>query len=331
MRAVLLEQLGGPERLTFAEIDDPLPAPDELLIRVAAAGVNFADVLIRRGDYPQPPRLPAILGNEVAGEVLVGDAAGRFSPGERVAALAIAGGGYAELAAVPAATAFTLPPEVDDLAGATLLMAGCTAQLALRDVGAGDTVLVHAAGGGVGGAAVQIARRLGARVVATASSDARLALALEQGAEVAIDRRDSDFVAAAREHTGGAGVDLVVDPLGGELLTRSLEALKPLGRLVAIGEAAGRWPDLPLARLVGRNVGIDGIYVGRLARHAPDALRAAGEAVVALAADGALAPRVGAVHSFEAAAAAHALVESGAHAGKVALTPATPPLTAPPH
>lgn len=325
MRAVLLERLGGPERLTLAELDDPLPAPDEILIRVAAAGVNFADVLIRRGDYPQPPELPAILGNEVAGEVLVGDAAGRFVPGERVAALAIGGGGYAELAAAPAATAFALPPGVPDLAGATLLMAGATAWLALRDVGAGDTVLVHAAGGGVGGAAVQLARARGARVVATASSDARLALAIEQGAELAIDRRERDFVAAAREHTGGAGVDLVVDPLGGELLTRGLAALRPLGRLVAIGEAAGRWPDLPVARLVGRNVGIDGIYVGRLARHAPDALREAGEAVVALAAEGSLAPRVGAVRSFEEAAAAHALVESGAHAGKVALVPAAGP------
>ncbi len=321
MRAVLLEQLGGPECLALAEVDDPLPAADQILIRVAAAGVNFADVLIRRGDYPQPPQLPAVLGNEVAGEVVVGDADGRFAPGERVAALAIGGGGYAELAAVPTATAFALPPDVSDLAGATLLMAGCTAQLAVRGVGAGDTVLVHAAGGGVGGAAVQLARRRGARVIGTASSDARLALALEQGAELAIDRRDRDFVAAVREHTGGAGVDLVVDPLGGELLTRSLEALKPLGRLVAIGEAAGRWADLPVARLVGRNIGVEGIYVGRLARHAPGALRAAGEAVVALAADGTLVPRVGAVHGFGDAAAAHALVEAGAHAGKIVLTP----------
>jgi NADPH:quinone reductase-like Zn-dependent oxidoreductase len=323
MRAVLLHEFGGPDRLVDAEIDDPVPDPDQVLIRVAAAGLNFADLLIRRGAYAQPPALPTIVGNEVAGEVVVGDAAGRFAPGDRVAALPIGGGGYAELVAVRADRVFPLPDSVSLVAGGTLLMTYCTAYLALNAqlrVKPGDIVLVHGAGGGVGSATVQLARHAGARVIATASSESRLRLAGELGAELVVDRREQDFVDAVRGFTDGGGADAVVDPLGGDVLERSLAAVRPLGGVVAVGEAAGRWADLPVARVVGRNVSVHGIYLGRLARHAPAALAAAAEAVIALAADGVASPAVGAAYALADAAAAHEHVESGGHAGKVALT-----------
>jgi NADPH2:quinone reductase len=322
MRAVLLHRFGGPEELVEEELDDPVPGPGEVLIRVAVAGLNFADLLIRRGAYAQPPGLPTIVGNEVAGEVVVADAAGRFAEGDRVAALAIGGGGYAELVAVRAERVFRLPDSVPAVAAGTLLMTYCTAYLALHSqlrLRPEETLLVHGAGGGVGSAAIQLARHAGMRVIATASSDPRLRLARELGADIVIDRRDRDFVETVRDGTDGGGADAVLDPLGGEVFERSLEAVRPFGGIVAVGEAAGGWRGLPVARVVGRNLSVHGIYLGRVARHAPAALAGAAETVIALAAQGVAVPAVGATYALADAGAAHSLVESGGHAGKVAL------------
>jgi NADPH:quinone reductase-like Zn-dependent oxidoreductase len=322
MKAVLLHDFGGPEQLVHMEIDDPVPAPDQVLIRVAVAGLNFADLLVRRGAYAQPPALPTIIGNEVAGEVVVGDAAGNFVPGDRVAALPIGGGGYAELVGVRADRVFLLPDSVSFVVGGTLLMTYCTAYLALHSqlhLKPGDVVLVHGAGGGVGSAAVQLARHAGARVIATASSDARLELAGGLGAELVVDRREQDFVEAVHGLTDGAGADAVVDPLGGAVFERSLAVIRPFGGIVAVGEADGRWAELAVARIVGRNVSVHGIYLGRLARYAPGTLAAAAAVVIGLAGEGVAAPAVRATYALADAAAAHAHVEAGEHAGKVAV------------
>ncbi len=268
--------------------------------------MNFLDVLVRRGDYPQAPPLPTILGAEVAGEL----------EGRRVMALPrTGGGGYAELAAVDEDWIVPLPEGASFAEGASFLMTFLTAYVPLvrqARVGPGSVVLVHAAAGGVGSAAVQVARHLGARVVATAGSEEKRAFALELGAEEVYGY--DDFAEAVR-------ADVVVDPVGGEVFGRSLRALNPLGTLIAIGYAGGPWTDINPALVVGRNVSVAGFYLGRLMSLAPDVVREAIAALVRLWADGAVKPVVGAEFPLAEAAAAHALIEDRRHIGKVVLVP----------
>jgi len=272
------------------------------IVRVRAAGVNFMDVLIRRGDYPQPPELPAVLGGEVAGEL----------DGRRVMALPRTGG-YAE--AVVADWVVPLPDGASFVEGAAFLMTFLTAWIPMRRqarISAGTTVLVHAGAGGVGSAAIQLARQLGARVVATAGSEEKRAFALEHGAEEAYPYEEfSDAVRA----------DVVVDPVGGEVFAASLKALRPLGTLIAIGYAGGMWADVNPALVVGRNVSVAGFYLGRLMQLAPEVVREASEELVGLWGQGAIRPVVGAEFPLEEAAAAHRLIEERRHVGKVVLVP----------
>ena len=264
--------------------------------------MNFMDVLIRRGDYPAPPELPAILGGEVAGEL----------DGRRVMALPRTGG-YAER--VAADWVVPLPEAASFVEGASFLMTFLTAWIPLTRqarVGAGSTVLVHAAAGGVGSAAVQLARHLGARVVATAGSEEKRAFALELGAEEAYGY--DEFGDAVR-------ADVVVDPVGGDVFAASLKVLDPLGTLIAIGYAGGPWATLDPALVVGRNVSVAGFYLGRLMALAPEVVRDAAAELVALWESGAVRPVVGAEFPLAEAAAAHALIEDRLHVGKVVLVP----------
>jgi NADPH:quinone reductase len=271
-------------------------------VRVRAAGVNFMDVLIRRGDYPAPPELPAVLGGEVAGEL----------DGRRVMALP-RGGGYADR--VAADWVVPLPDSATFADGAAFLMTFLTAWIPLvrqARVTAGSTVLVHAAAGGVGSAAVQLACHLGARVVATAGSEEKRAFAVELGAE---DAYGYD------EFAGAVRADVVVDPVGGEVFAASLKALTPLGTLIAIGYAGGPWAALDPALVVGRNVSVAGFYLGRLLALAPEVVHAAAEELVGLWEQGAVRPIVGSEFPLEQAAAAHELIEARGHVGKVVLVP----------
>ncbi len=273
-------------------------------MRVRAAGVNFLDVLVRRGEYPQPPTLPTILGSEVAGEV----------EGRRVMALPRTGG-YAEVVAAAADGLVPLPDGASFAEGAAFLMTFLTAWIPLRRqarVEPGSTVLVHAGAGGVGSAAIQLARHLGARVVATAGSEEKRAFALELGAEEAYGY--DEFAEAVR-------ADVVVDPVGGEVFARSLRALAPLGTLVAIGYAGGPWADLSPALVVGRNVSVAGFYLGRLMTLAPEVVRDAAGELVALWEEGAVRPVVGSELPLAEAAAAHASIEARRQVGKVVLVP----------
>jgi NADPH2:quinone reductase len=266
--------------------------------------VNFLDLLVRRGEYPQPPPLPTILGAEVAGEV----------DGRRVMALPRAGG-YAELVAVEERRLVPLPDGASFAEGAAFLMAFLTAYIPLvRQVriGPGSVVLVHAAAGGVGSAALQVARHLGARVFATAGSEEKQSFALELGAEEAYGYRE--FAEAVR-------ADVVVDPVGGEVFERSLRALNPLGTVIAIGYAGGPWADLSPALVVGRNASVAGFYLGRLMALAPDVVDEAIRDIVRLWADHAVRPVVGAELPLAEAAEAHALVEERRSVGKVVLVP----------
>jgi NADPH2:quinone reductase len=324
VRVVLLAEHGGPEMLVPVELDPPAREAGEVLIDVRAAAVNFSDVLIRRGSYAQPPALPAILGSEIAGFVREGDDEGAFAPGERVIALTIGGGGYAEQVAVPREWVFPLEDEHSFEQGAALAMSYATALLCLRGLlrrSPGETLLVHGGAGGVGSAAIQLARHEGLCVLATAGSADRARHAREQGAERVVDRSREDFVAAVLEWTDGAGVHAVLDPLGGDVLERSLELVRPIGALAVVGEADGAWPAVSIARLAGRNIGLHGFYLGRLARREPQILRDALGVLSKLWREHAIDPRVGSVFALEQAAEAHGLIERREHLGKVVLKP----------
>ena len=303
MRAAVLNEVDGAFELR--EVADPVPQDGEALVRVRAAGINFLDILIRRGRYPQMPELPTVLGAELAGEL---------EDGTRVMAL-LSAGGYAELAAVPRASLVALPDGASFAEGAGFLLTFLTAyvpltrQVRLRD---GATVLVHAAAGGVGTATIQVARALGARVVAAVGSPEKLELCRELGAEEAFvyDELPDDL-----------RVDVVVDPVGGELFEAAVGRLRPLGQLVAIGYAGGLWPELQPVQLVGRNVGVQGVYLGRLLRHAPDVVAGATRELLELWRAGTIRPHVGAEFPHAEVEQAHALVESRRSVGKVVLLP----------
>jgi NADPH2:quinone reductase len=303
LKAILLREIGGPERLELAEVADPEPRDGEVIVRVRAAGINFLDLLIRKGQYAQQPELPMIPGVEVAGEV----------DGRRVIALPDAG--YAELVTAREDSLVPLPDGASFEQGASFLMTFLTAYIPLtRQVRLeqGATVLVHAAAGGVGSAAVQVAKHMGARVVATASSEEKRAFALGQGADEAY---------AYDEFVGGVRADVVIDPVGGDLVAQSLKVLEPLGVLVLVGYAGGLWEELNPALLVGRNVGLQGFYLGRLMRHRPELVQEATRELMALWEQGAVHPVVGATFPLEQAAEAHRLIEERKHVGKVVLVP----------
>lgn len=301
MRAAVLQAVDA----AFELRDVPEPE-GQVIVRVRAAGVNFADVLIRRGRYPQMPELPVVLGSEIAGEL---------EDGTRVMAFTRGSGGYAELAAVDRAQIVALPDGASFAEGAAFLLTFLTAYIPLTRqvrVRPGSTVLVHAAAGGVGTATIQVARTLGADVVAAVGSKEKLDVCRELGASAAYtyDEIPDDL-----------RVDVVVDPVGGELFERAIGRMRPLGTLVAIGFAAGMWPELSPAALVGRNVGVQGFYLGRLLRHEPEVVGEAVGELLALWQTGALRPFVGAEMPLDEVGRAHELVESRKSVGKVVLVP----------
>jgi NADPH:quinone reductase len=303
VKAVILRETGGPEQLELAEAAEPTAGDGEVVVAVRAAGINFADVLVRGGRYPQPPELPAVLGTEIAGEV----------DGRRVMALPPAGG-YAERVLVSEEALVPLPDGASFEEGASFLLTFLTAWIALTRqvrVEPGSVVLVHAGAGGVGSAAIQVAKHLGATVVATASSEEKRRVAVDLGADEAFGYDGFDGVKA----------DVVLDSVGGEVFERSFGVLKPLGTVIAIGFAGGWWQPLDPGPLVGRNLGLRGFYLGRLMRHRPDVVRAATSEIVQLWADGAVKPLVGATFPLADAAEAHRLIEERRSIGKVLLVP----------
>jgi NADPH2:quinone reductase len=293
LRAVILRETGGPEQLQVEEVEEP----EEPTLRVRAAGLNFLDVLVRRGLYPQMPELPHVLGSEVAGEL----------DGERVFGFPNGAGGYAERVRVDPRWTFPLPEGATFEDGAAFLMAYLTAWMPLRRLEA-ETVLVTAASGGVGSAAVRVAKQLGAHVIAAASTDEKRRFALDLGADEAVGYEDLP------------PCDVAFDLVGGDVFAACIPALRPMGTLIAVGEAGGSWPELSPRLLVGRNVSVQGFYLGRLMRLAPDVVRAAADEVVELWRSGAVGPVVGATFPLEQAAEAHRLIDERRHVGKVVLT-----------
>jgi len=285
----------------------PDPAPDgKVLVRVRAAGVNFADVMVRRGRYPQMPELPTVLGSEVAGEL---------EDGTRVMALTAGGGGYAELVAVAPAQIVPLPDHATFAEGAGFLLTFLTAFIPLTRqvrIGPGSRVLVTAAAGGVGTAALQIARGLGATVVGAVGSAEKIDVCLQLGAEAAYVYDD-----VPEDET----FDVILDQVGGDVFAASLNKLRPLGTVIAVGSAGGAWPPVDPARVVGRNAAVAGFYLGRLLRLDPELVGSAVGELLAFWQTGALAPLVGHELPLDAAEHAHELLESRRSVGKVVLVP----------
>lgn len=331
MRAVIVPRPGPTSALTVSDVPDPTVGPGELLVAVEAAGVNRADLLQRAGHYPSPAGAPPWPGLEVAGVVLeVGPDDGssegaeeRWLAGDRVAAL-LAGGGYAERVVVPAALALRVPDHVPLTDAAALPEALATALSALRlaHAVAGETVLVRGGSGGVGSVAVQLARALGLRVVATAGGPQRVARVAELGADTVVDHRADDLVEQVLAATGGRGVDVVIDVLGAGGLADNLAVLADDGRLVVLGLQRGRRAEIDLGLLLAKRVSV----IGTTLRSRPAAQKAAIVADVRthawpLVAEGAIRPVVHAVYPFEQAGRAHEELESGTVFGKVLLRP----------
>jgi NADPH2:quinone reductase len=293
VKAVVLREVGGDLAL------EDWPDPAGVVVDVKAAGINFADVLVRRGLYPQMPELPYVLGMEVAG----------LLDGRPVAAFARAAGGYAERVTVDPGFVFDLPDGASFAAGAAFLTTYLTAYIPLSLAHRAGSVLVHAGAGGVGAAAIQLAKRAGAHVVATASTPEKRAWARERGADEV----------RAYDEIDDLHVDLVLDPVGGEIFTRSLPLLNPLGTIVAIGFADGLWRDPSVQWLVGRNASVFGVYLNRLVKLQPDYVRACAEELLELWRHGEIDPQVGATFPLADARDAHALIESRRHVGKVVL------------
>ena len=304
MRAAVLRAFGQP--LSVEDVPEPDVAEGQSLVEVKAAGINFADVLISRGLYPQPPPLPTILGNEVAGDL----------GGRRVVAFTRAsGGGYAERVAVDDGWVFDLPPGASYAEGAAFLTTSLTAWIPLTRqarLHPGTNVLVTAAAGGVGTAAIQVAVFCGATVTAAAGSEEKLQLARTLGAQRTVSYEEIGEL---------DDIDVALDPVGGPVFAACLKALRPLGIAIAIGFAGGAWEAVDPARLVGRNVGVQGFYLGRLLGFRPELVREEVHELLALWRRGAIRPVVGAERPLEQANEALELIGSRRSTGKVVLVP----------
>jgi len=325
MRALQLRSLDGPDALELVELADPdrrhpLFAGEGVLIDVRAAGVSFADLLVTRGQYQLRIEPPFIPGYEVAGTVRAAAANGDLREGERVAACTVVGG-FAELAVAPAWATFHLPERLDFADGAGLVLNYHTAYFALRRRGRlreGETVLVHGAAGGVGTAALQVARALGAQTIGVVSTPEKERVARRAGAEHVL-RAEAPWHEQARELTGGRGVDVVLDPVGGERFTDSLRSLATDGRVVVVGFTEGSIPRAPVNRLLLTNTEVVGAAWTEYVRAHPAVEREIGEAVNRMVDDGALQPIIGARFPLARGADALRLIDGRGALGKTVL------------
>jgi putative PIG3 family NAD(P)H quinone oxidoreductase len=323
MTVIEIAQPGGPEVLRPARRERPRPGAGEVLIQVEAAGVNRPDVLQRQGHYAPPPGASDIPGLEVAGAIVeLGAGVRDWSVGDRVCAL-LAGGGYAEMAVAPAPQCLPIPAGLTAVEAAALPETFFTVWTNVFERGrlrAGETLLVHGGSSGIGTAAIALAHALGARVIATAGSPAKCAACERLGAERAIDYRQEDFVAAVREATGGRGVDVVLDMVGGDYTPRNVECLALEGRLVQIAFLRGPQTQLDLRPLLQRRLTITGSSLRPRSVEEKGALaRAVREHVWPLIEAGRVRPVIHATFPLELAASAHRLMESSAHIGKIVL------------
>ena len=298
MRAWQVHQFGDlRDAMTLTDIPDPEPGPGQILVRVLAAPANFPDVLMCQGAYQVKPPLPFTPGVELCGEVIaLGPGVTGFARGERVVgAAAMPAGSFAEVAIMDAAGAFPAPESLDDAEAAAFYISYQTGWFALHrraHLAPGETLLVHAAAGGVGSAAVQLGKAAGARVIGVVGGEEKAEAARVLGADVVVDRRTQDFAPVVKDVTGGRGADVIYDPVGGDAYDRSAKCVAFEGRILVIGFAGGRVPAPALNHALIKNYSIVGLHWGLYATKEPKAIRDCHDQLLKLAAAGAVKPLV---------------------------------------
>ncbi|MCK8503072.1 NADPH:quinone oxidoreductase family protein [Myxococcus fulvus] len=320
MRALQLQRLDGPDGLALVELAEP-EAQDAVLIDVVTAGVSFPDLLLTKGQYQLKPPLPFVPGVEVAGVVRSAPEGAAVKAGDRVMAFSFGLGGFAEVAAIPAEMVFRIPQRWSFEAAAGVVMNYHTAHFALHRRGrlkAGETVVVHGAAGGVGTASIQVARGAGARVVAVVSDERKAEVARKAGAhEVLLS--SGPWLTQLKELTDGLGANVVLDPVGGDIFDKSLKALAPEGRLLVVGFAAGRIPEVAVNKLLLRNIDVVGVAWGGFLIHEPSLTPTIAKDLEAMADQGVLEPVVGPVFPLEQGAQALRELDARRATGKVVL------------
>ncbi|HUW78291.1 MAG TPA: NADPH:quinone oxidoreductase family protein [Candidatus Nanopelagicaceae bacterium] len=315
MRAIQIDRFGGPEVLDFIELPDPVPSPSEILIDVAAAGVNFADTHQVENSYLAPQALPLIPGLEVIGT---------DSDGRRVVAL-VSTGGYAEKVAASRGLTFEVPETVSDGAALALVLQGVTAWHLLNTcahVNAGESVLVNAAAGGVGTIAVQLAKHLGANVIASASTEEKRQLAISLGADATVDSNDVDLTAAIKAANHGSKVDVVLEMVGGSVFDASLEALAPFGRLVTFGMASRKSPQsINAGELMVTSRAVIGFWLNHCIANAATMIHPQMVELFDLTERGVISPVIGNSYPLSNARKAHEDLRNRSSIGKLVLIP----------
>jgi NADPH2:quinone reductase len=323
MKAIVFAETGGPEVLQLGDVPKPEVRPGMALIKVHAIGVNFADTRFRQGLYVLKPKLPDTPGMEVAGVIeAVGEGVTGLAVGQRVAAFTVKG--YAQYCQAPAPMVIPLPDFIDFVQGAAFPIQVMTAYHMLHTVdstGPGKTVLVHSAAGGVGLVAVQLAKVAGARVFGTVSSDAKIPLVKEHGADAVINYTTQKFADEVLKLTDGAGVDLILDAVGKPTFEEGLRCLANLGHLILYGRAGGPTDPLNVATLSAKSIKVSGFMVPTITRNFPEKTRESAARCFALMREGKLKLHIGKTFPLAEAADAHRYLESRQSTGKLVLLP----------
>jgi NADPH2:quinone reductase len=323
MRAWQVTELGEPkEAMRLVDVDDPQPGAGQLVVKVLASPANFPDVLMCRGTYQVKPDLPFTPGVELCGEVVaLGDGATGFNVGDRVLGGAVLPyGGFGELAVMDAATTFLAPEALDDAHAASLYIGYQTGWFGLHRRAAlqpGETLLVHAAAGGVGSAAVQLGKAAGAWVIGVIGGAEKAGAAYELGADVVVDRREQDFVNVVKAETGGRGVDVVYDPVGGDTYQRSTKCIAFEGRILVVGFAGGEIQSAALNHALVKNYSVVGLHWGLYNRFDPPAVAECHRDLTRLAAEGAVRPLVSERLPLESVADGVQRLAAGGTVGRV--------------
>lgn len=324
MKAMQLKEYGGPEVLQLVELEKPFPKGQQVLIEIHAIGVNYADTARREGQYVVPTPLPFIPGAEVAGVVVeTGESVKNVKPGDRIVTL-IESGGYADFALADSRGLIPLPEQMNFEQAAALPLQGLSAYHILKTMGRldkGETVLVHAAAGGVGTLAVQLAKLFGAgKVIATASSDDKLALARDMGADVLVNYTEQGWEEKVLEATGGKGVDVALEMAGGEVFNKTLKCLATFGRIVIYGVASGEQSRLYPSSLMAKNQSVIGFFLPQIMRK-PELIQSSMAEMLGYLANGQLKLTIGGNFPLEQAADVHRLLQSRQTKGKLILKP----------
>jgi NADPH:quinone reductase len=326
MRAWKVHELGDPrEVLKLEEVEEPEPGPGEVVVEVEAAALNFFDILLCRGEYQEKPELPFTPGGEVAGTISAVGEGVDLEQGLRVIATPFPSGGYAEKVTVPVkGGVFPIPDAMPSGAAAAMHVAYQSAFFALHrraNLNEDETVLVHAGAGGVGSAAIQLAKAAGARVFSTAGGPEKVEVCRDLGAEIAIDYRKEDFVSVVKEATGSRGADVIFDPVGGDIFDRSRRCVAFEGRIVVVGFTSGRIADAPTNHVLVKNYSVVGLHWGLYNDVLPELVAETHEALVELYKDGKIEPLIFKTFPFEELPEALELLESRKTYGKLVTEP----------